>query len=139
MRRIVVALLLIAVVTLPMPVAPTMAQAPNPATVVDAYTAAINAGNVDAALEFVADNAVYMRPAGQFVGKDQVRGFIQELVSRGAAIELLGEREVYGEYVTWRSRVAFGSPGAGPAEVRNLARSVVIDGKIVFHMATPAP
>lgn len=139
MRRIVAVLWLLAVAAMPVPVAPAAAQAPNPAAVVDAYTAAINAANVDAALEFVADNAVYMRPAGQFIGKDQVRGFIEDLVSRGAAIELLGEREVYGEYVTWRSRVAFGSPGAGPAEVRNLARSVVIDGKIVFHMATPAP
>ncbi len=115
------------------------AQIMDPGAVVDAYTAALNAGDVDGALAFVADNAVYMRPAAQFIGKAQVRGFVEDLVARAGKIELQGEREVYGEYVTWRSRVTFGNPGAGPAEVRNLSRSVVINGQIVFHMAQPAP
>jgi hypothetical protein len=137
MRRTLIVATIVAILALGSP-SHTWAQAMNAGAVVDAYTEAINAGDVDGALSFVADNAVYMRPAGQFIGKDQVRGFIEDLVLRAARIELQGEREVYGEYVTWRSRVAFGNPGAGPAEVRNQSRSVVIDGKIVFHMATPA-
>lgn len=137
MKSITVALALIAVMVVPSPQG--LAQEIDPGAVVDAYTAAINAGDVEAALAFVDDNAVYMRPAGRFVGKDEVRGFVQSLVERGAQIELHGSREVYGEYVRWNSRVAFASPGAGPAESRNRSQSIVHDGRILFHMATPSP
>jgi ketosteroid isomerase-like protein len=136
MRRIVVALIFI--VGMLLPAGPVSAQPTDPAGVVDAYTAAINAGDVEAALAFVADHAVYMRPAGQFIGKDQVRGFIEDIVGRGAQIELLGERDAHGDHVQWMSRVRFTNPGAGPAEVRNRSQSIVIDGKILFHLATPA-
>lgn len=115
------------------------AQAPDPATIVDAYTAAINAGNVDAALAFVDDDAIYRRPAGVFKGKDEVRGFIEDLIGRKAKIELVGSRESLGDYIYWNSRVTFGEPGAGPAEIRNFSQSIVSNGKILFHMARPAP
>ena len=55
------------------------AQPLGPAAVIDAYTAAINAQDVEGALAFVADNAVYMRPIGQFNGREEVRGFIEGL------------------------------------------------------------
>ena len=139
MQRVTAALLAIAIVVAIVPSVTRAAQPVDPGAVVDAYTAALNGGDVEAALGFVADEAVYMRPAGRFIGKGEVRGFVEDLVSRQARIELIGDREVYGEYVTWQSRVTFGNPGAGPAEVRNFSRSVVIDGKIVFHMARPAP
>lgn len=114
------------------------AQPMDSGAVVDSYTAALNAGDVEAALAFVSDDAVYMRPAGHFVGKDQVRGFIESIIERGAQIELQGDREVYGEYVRWNSRVTFTNPGSGPTESRNRSQSIVHEGKILFHMATPA-
>jgi hypothetical protein len=103
MKRLVIGMVLAFVLILP--AHSVLAQGADPGAVVDAYTAAINTGNVDAAIAFVADNAVYNRPGGQFVGKDQVRGFIEGLVERQAQIELLGSREVYGEYVRWSSHV----------------------------------
>ena len=136
MRQIVIALILVAWMFAPTDRAST--QPLDPAAVVDAYTAAINAGDVEGALAFVADNAVYMRPAGQFIGKDQVRGFIEDIVGRGAQIELLGDRDTHNDHVQWMSRVRFTNPGAGPAEVRNRSQSIVIDGKILFHLARPA-
>jgi ketosteroid isomerase-like protein len=133
-----VALMLVLVVAMLTPSSPASAQAGDPAAVVDAYTAAINAGNAEAALAFVADEAVYMRPAGQFIGKDQVRGFVEGLIARNAQIELLGEREVFGDYVRWMSRVTLTNPDGSPAEIRNRSQSIVHEGKIVFHMASPA-
>jgi ketosteroid isomerase-like protein len=135
MRRIAVALALTAALVLRG--TPGAAQPPDPAAVIDAYTAALNAGNAEAALAFIADDAVYMRPAGRFVGKDEVRGFIEGLIRRGVQIEVLGEREVFGEYVRWASHVRFANPGGGPAEVRNRAASIVQEGKIIFHSARP--
>ena len=44
-----------------------VAQPLDPVAVIDAYTAALNAHDVEAALAFVADDAVYLRPAGRFV------------------------------------------------------------------------
>jgi hypothetical protein len=136
MKRLVIGMVLAFVLILP--AHSGLAQGADPGAVVDAYTAAINTGNVDAAIAFVADNAVYNRPGGQFVGKDQVRGFIEGLVERQAQIELLGSREVYGEYVRWSSHVTFGNPGSGPTDSRNNSQSIVHQGRIVFHMATPA-
>ena len=114
----------------------------DPAAVIDAYTKAINAHNVEEALKFVDDNAVYMRPAGQFTGKAEVRTFIEGLVQQKVRIELVGQRQVSGERVTWTSRVFLtdpANPNAPPREVRNQSESVVRNGKIVSHRATPAP
>ncbi len=139
MGRIIIIILVAVVFVLTTGLLTASAQPRDPVGVVDAYTAAINAGDVEGALAFVADNAVYMRPAGQFIGKDQVRGFIQDLVARGARIELQGDRDTVRDYVSWISRVTFANPGSGPSEIRNLAQSIVVDGKIVFHMAYPSP
>jgi hypothetical protein len=123
-------------------VPPGAAQPLGPAAVIDAYTAAINAHDVEAALAFVADDAVYLRPGGRFVGKDEVRGFIEGLVAQRAAIELVGERQVFRNYVSWSSRVSLydpDRPDAPPTVLQNLSESIVVDGQIVFHRASRAP
>jgi len=118
------------------------AEPPDPVAVIDAYTAAINAWNVEAALAFVADDAVYLRPGGRFVGRDEVGGFIEGLVRQQAEIELLGEREAFGTYVRWRSRVTLHDPerpDAPPTLVQNQSESIVAEGRILFHHAVRAP
>jgi len=114
------------------------AQPVDPAEVIDAYTAAINAHDVEGALTYVADSAVYVRPGGQFIWKEEIRGFIEGLIAQNVRVELVGERQVEGDRVSWTSRVYLddpANPGAGPRQ--NRSESVVRDGLIVFHMATP--
>ena len=81
-----------------MPVEPTAADmgdsVMDPAEVMDAYTAAINAHDVEAALALVADDAVYERPTGQFSGHDEIRGFIEGLIARDVKVEVIGDRRV---------------------------------------------
>jgi ketosteroid isomerase-like protein len=118
------------------------AQPLNPAAVIDAYTAALNAHDVEGALAFVDDNAVYMRPTGQFIGREEVRGFIEGLVAQNVQIELMGERQEFGNYVMWMSQVTLAdptNPGAAPMQLRNQSESVVHGGRIVFHLATRVP
>jgi ketosteroid isomerase-like protein len=118
------------------------AQPLDPAAVIDAYTAAINAHDVEGALAFVDDNAVYMRPSGQFIGREEVRGFIAGLVAQNVQIELLGERQEFGNYVMWMSQVTLSDPSnpdAAPMVLHNQSESIVHDGHIVFHMATRVP
>jgi hypothetical protein len=82
-----------------------------------------------------------VRPAGAFVGKGEVRGFVEDLVTRGARIELIGERSIDGEWVRWRSRVSLAdpaNPGGPRLVVNNRSSSIIRDGLIVFHQAMPA-
>lgn len=113
----------------------------DPAAVVDAYTAAINAGNTEGALTFVAEDAVYDRPPplGILTGKAAIRGFVQDLITRKARIQLLGLRTVEGETVKWKSRVEVDSP-TDPSQRQlalNESSSIVRDGLIVQHTARP--
>jgi hypothetical protein len=113
----------------------------GPAEVMDAYTEAINNHDVEAALALVADDAVYERPAGSFNGKEEIRGFIEDLIARDVQVELVGERTVDGERVTWQSHVRIKDPANpdGPLlELMNNSESTVRDGQIVHHRAEPA-
>lgn len=110
----------------------------DPAAVMDAYTAAINAHDVEAALALVDDNAVYDRSVGAFQGKEEIRGFIEGLIARNVSVELIGERQVDGERVSWTSRVRLDdpdNPGGPQLEAINDSESVVRGGKIVSHTA----
>jgi hypothetical protein len=113
----------------------------DPAAVMDAYTAAINAHDIEAALAFVADDAVYERPTGQFKGKAEIRGFIEGLIARDVKVELIGERQVTGEQVRWTSHVSLLDPEnpTGPRiDLMNNSHSTVQEGKITFHTAERA-
>lgn len=110
----------------------------DPDAVMDAYTAAINAHDIDAALALVADDAVYERPNGAYTGKEEIRGFIEGLFARDVQVELMGERQVEGEIVRWTSHVSLTDPENpdGPrVEFMNNSQSTVRDGKIVHHQA----
>jgi ketosteroid isomerase-like protein len=112
----------------------------DPAGVMDAYTDAINAGDVELALSYVAEDAVYDRPGGQFVGKAEVRGFVEDLIARNVEVELIGERAVDGDTVTWTSHVTIDDP-ENPGtrlDLTNNSLSVVQNGLIVQHTAQRA-
>ena len=114
----------------------------DPAGVMDAYTAAINAGDVAKALSLVAEDAVYDRPPplGILTGKDAIRGFIESLVTRKAKVERIGVRHVSGELVKWTSRVTLidpENPSAPPTVTENNSESIVRGGKIVQYTARP--
>ena len=114
----------------------------DPAGVIDAYTAAINAGDLEAALSFVAEDAVYDRPPpfGVITGKVAVRAFIQDLITRKARIQLLGFRTVAGESVKWKSRISLIS-ATNPSETQvllNESSSIVRGGLIIQHTARAA-
>ena len=116
-------------------------QLTDPAAVMDAYTAAINAHDVEAALALVADDVIYHRPTGDFNGKEAVRGFIEGLIARNVRVELVGQRTVDGERVSWRSHVFLADPENpdGPLlEIMNNSESIVRNGKIVMHTASRA-
>jgi len=84
----------------------------GPLAVLDARQAAYDAHNVEAAVAFFADDAVVTLAVGtprqvQYVGKEQIRRW-QEALQKEQSVrtELLGERKVDGEIVTWRARVS---------------------------------
>lgn len=141
MNRIVMLSLIVIIALLTACQSATSGQPTDPAAVMDAYTEAINAHDVEKALSYVADDAVYERPNGAFNGKAEIRNFVEDLVARNVHVELIGERQVDGEQVTWHSRVMIDDPENpdGPQmELRNDSTSIVRDGKIVRHMAVRA-
>jgi hypothetical protein len=59
-------------------------------------------------------------------------------LAREEHIELLGERQVEGEQVSWQSRVTLNdpeNPDGPPVGFVNNSESIVQDGKIVSHTA----
>ena len=139
MNRIIIISLFVVIALLAACQSATSGQPTDPAAVMDAYTEAINAHDVERALSYVADDAVYERPGGAFNGKAEVRTFVEGIIARDVHVELIGEREVNGEEVTWQSRVTIDDPENpdGPQlELVNNSASIVRDGKIVMHTAS---
>jgi hypothetical protein len=117
-------------------------QPAGPAAVMDAYAAAINAHDVEKALSYVADDAVYDRSAGNFNGKDEVRTFVEGIIGRNVQVSVVGERQVDGERVSWKSQVMLDDPENpnGPQlKILLNSESIVRNGKIVSHTARVAP
>lgn len=141
MKHIIIISLIVVAAFLTACQSATSNQPTDPAAVMDAYTEAINAHDVEKALSYVADDAMYDRPNGAFNGKAEIRTFVEGLIARNVHVELIGERQVDGEVVTWHSRVMLDDPENpdGPQlEIRNNSTSVVRNGKIVHHMAERA-
>lgn len=84
----------------------THAQAPDPLSVVGRLSAALSAGDVEGALALFAEDAVVTDPlAGQFVGKAQIRNWVQGVVAQNAKIEA-SNFQVSGNKITYSARVA---------------------------------
>jgi ketosteroid isomerase-like protein len=94
----------VSVVLLALPGA-LFAQEPDPMSIVNAWVAALNAGDIDGALSFVADGAVVTivppQPgtSGVFTGKEEIRGWYETIVGEHG-MTTLSDCQVDGETVT---------------------------------------
>ena len=109
---------------------PAAARAPDPGAVVAAFDGALDAGDVDAALALLADDATVTAPAGVYRGRGPIRGYLRGLVAQHYHAELV-DRRADGERVAGRALVALDDwrrLGLGPLAVT--AEAAVRGGKI---------
>jgi ketosteroid isomerase-like protein len=116
-------------------------EPPDPTAVIDQYIAAINAHDVEGALQFVAEDAVYRPDGDEIQGKSEIRKFIEENVAQLVSVERVGEYTVDGEQVAWTEHGVFKNPfGQGPnLEVVIHFEAVVREGKIISLTGMSAP
>jgi hypothetical protein len=95
---------IVSVVLLALPVA-LYAQEPDPMSIINAWLEALNAGDIDAALSYLADDGVVqiVPPApgtsGVFTGREEVRGWYETVVGQNG-VTTLSDYQVDGETVT---------------------------------------
>ena len=105
-------------------------QEADPLAVLEAYDLALNAKDVDGALALFADDAVLTTRQGQFVGKEQIRTWLERLVTQNASIEV-ANRQVSSDKVTWDNqffRADIASLSNEPLEAK--AEATIEAGKI---------
>lgn len=117
------------------------AQSSDPAAIVKALDAALNAHDPDAALALFADDAVIKDgdPApgssGNFVGKDQIRTWLAVIVDPALRFSIASsDHQVAGDSVTWSWRASiadFVPLGVDPEHGTSAA--LVQGGKISFY------
>jgi hypothetical protein len=117
----------------------TLAQESDPATVTQQFDDALNAGQVDTALSLFADDAVVITVDNiSFSGKAEIQTYLMIAVGANYHADLVGERQVSGDKVTWTADTVFGDN-----RVRIMNVAVVQGGKIksitstlVSHLTT---
>jgi hypothetical protein len=136
---IVAMTLMSALLVLPLPL---YAQETDPVAVVMARAEVFNAGDVEAAVAFFANDAVYniIPPPpgvpGTYTGQDEIRGRITDIVALNAAIEI-ELRQVEGDKVTTLTRyVDDGLRGLGLTFIEGIEEYIVRDGKITSYTWT---
>ena len=108
---------------------PAAAQAgPDPAVVVNGFEQARNQRDVDAALSFFADDATLTdRTQRVYRGRDEIRGYFQQLAARGRGLTLATANvRVNGPEVSWAERPPTQNGGGFEIGVD----AVIRDGKI---------
>jgi limonene-1,2-epoxide hydrolase len=118
------------------PAAP--ATAVDPTTVIDQYIAAINAHDVEAALQFVSNDAVFSPEGNQIKGKSEIKKFIEDNLAQLVSVKRVGEFKIDGEKVSWTERGQFRNPfpGGKVMEVVTNLEAIVRNGKIVSLTGT---
>ena len=154
-RRRLVAPLLLAVVLLAAALVPLSggagparaAQSDDPAAVVEAYVAAVNAGNLAAILGLYADDAVHIAlptpdgSAGVCLGKEQFGMWYKQSVADKDRVEVVdGTLAVDGDRVTFVARLA-SDPWRelGIEALEANTEAVVVDGRIASHVVMLTP
>lgn len=125
---------------------PEPTEAPSVATVIQAWGEAINAGDVDLALSFLADEAsIQLIPPplpdhdGVFAGKAAIRGWY-EIIIAAHAQSTIHDVQVEGERVTAVITYTDDSLKAvGVDVIDNVFEAVVRDGKLQTYTATVTP
>lgn len=109
---------------------PALAQEPDPLTVLEAYDLALKAKDVEGALALFADDAVLTTGQGQFVGKEEIRSWLERLVTQNERIEVFG-REAAGDTVTWQNKFFRADlPALKDAPLEAKAEATITAGKI---------
>ncbi len=107
------------------------AQPTDPLSVVTASETAVNAHDVEAALALFADDAVVKTPFNVYVGRDQIRRFLQGAVAQNVQDEPFGSPRVAGDTVNWAGKVSYDEwRKLGVAPLETLTEAVVQGGKI---------
>jgi ketosteroid isomerase-like protein len=76
--------------------APAPQDAPS---IVQQYYEAINSQQLDTAMTFVADDAVFVNPYGTFTGREAVRASLQQVMDDGVTFDLSNFRDTEGRVV----------------------------------------
>ena len=101
----------------------------EPVAVIEAFFEALNEGDLDTAMSFVADDARFITVAA-FVGKADIRDFYQESLDLGFQAEL-SDLRADGDNVSWMVKLTV---GGGTFEGQ--LEAVVQDGLIVSLTTT---
>jgi hypothetical protein len=131
MKKYLMVMIVMALAMLLVPTGMALAQQEaDPLAVMEAYDLALTAKDVDGALALFADDAVLTTRQGQFVGKEQIRTWLERLVTQNASIEV-ANRQVSGDKVTWDNqffRADIASLSNEPLEAK--AEATIETGKI---------
>lgn len=134
----VILIAMVAILVLP---AVLYAQGTDPAAVFTALADALNAGDVDAALALVADDAVltFPDPGYVFTGKEEIRGWYEGLVAQNLHAEP-SDFQIDGDRMTWSNKVSIDNWRAlGIAPLDYTGEGTVQDGKIKSYTETMTP
>jgi ketosteroid isomerase-like protein len=136
MKRFVAAVMVVAAI-LALPVA-LYAQETDPLAIVNSWLEAINAGDVDAALSHLADDA-QITSDRVYTGKEEIRGWYERQVAANGT-STLSDCQVDGETVTCTS--VYTDDGLHAMGVDSLEGELVLvvsDGKIQSYTFTMSP
>jgi hypothetical protein len=101
---------------------------PDAVSVVQNFYDAIAEGELETAMSYVADDALFINPTGTFTGKEEVRGNISALIDGGFVFEL---RDLVNE----DGKVTYGYTlfiGGENVEEGDNGVTIVKNGKVVF-------
>jgi len=101
----------------------------EPVAVIEAFYEALNEGDLDTAMSFVADDATFIRSAA-YIGKADISDFYQESLDLGFQAEL-SDLRADGDKVSWMEKLTI---GGGRFEVQ--LEAIVRDGLIVLLTIT---
>jgi hypothetical protein len=119
----------------------------DPAAVINAYIAAVNAGDLDAILELYADEAVHIflptpdGSAGVCLGKAQFRMWYEQSLANGDRVAVEdGTLAIAGDQATCLTRIS-SAPWRtlGLQALEAQADLVVIEGRIMTHVVSLTP
>jgi len=118
---------------------------PDLEEVVNSWNDALNIGDVEAALEYLDDNAVITivpPPAGIsgiFNGKEQIRGWYEGNAALNGFNEMV-DIQVKGDIVTWTSKFGMDEwRKIGVESLDVLGEGVIVDGKFQSYTVTIPP
>lgn len=96
--------------------------------IVEEYYAALNANNIDDAMSFIAEDALFINPMGSFTGQEEIRASLEDLFKEGITFELSNFRDTDGRVVYDYKVLVQGEV----VETGTDGLTIVKDGRVVF-------